>query len=97
MESRWQPETKITRNPRVVWRTFDREVAIIAPWEGGVRTLNEVGARCWELADGRPFRAIVDVLVNEFEVNRTALEVDLRAFLDEMALRNLLDTLEASA
>ncbi|MCC6652467.1 MAG: PqqD family protein [Candidatus Eisenbacteria bacterium] len=86
----WNDDSPVQRHPRAVWRAFEGEVAIIAPWEGAVRTLNHVGARCWELADGRSFRAIVDVLLGEFDVSRSVLEGDLRAFLAELAARELL-------
>ena len=90
MPREWTLETPVLRAPGVVWRALEREVAIVSPEANAVRTLNEVGARCWELADGRTLGAIVEVLLEELEVSRDALEADLRAFLRELDERGLL-------
>jgi hypothetical protein len=57
-----------------------------------VFSLNEVGARCWELADGRTYEELIDLLLNEFEVERTQLESDVTGFLTQLAGRGLLIT-----
>jgi hypothetical protein len=77
--------------PNALWRPFEHETAVILPTTSAVRVLNEVGARVWELADGRTFGEIVNVLVNEYEVERTQLELDARAFLNELHTRGLLE------
>ena len=82
----------IQRDPRVVWRAFDEEIAIVAPWAGQVHTVSEVGARCWELADGRTFQQIMEVLLEEFDVEPNELRNDLEEFLDELDKRKLLET-----
>ena len=64
---------------------------MILPSASAVRVLNEVGARIWSLADGRTLGDILDVLVNEYEVERTQLRVDAEAFLSELEGRGLLD------
>jgi GeoRSP system PqqD family protein len=87
----WTPENRVVRNNKAVWRAFGGEVAIIVPGSSAIRTLNLVGARIWELADGRTLAAIIDQLLNEFEVERTVLEGDARAFLLELEARNLLE------
>jgi hypothetical protein len=84
-------ETIIRRTPSALWRTFEHETAVILPTASAVRVLNEVGARVWELADGRTFGEIVNVLVNEYEVERTQLELDAQAFLSELHNRGLLE------
>ncbi|HYQ03677.1 MAG TPA: PqqD family protein [Polyangiaceae bacterium] len=84
-------ETVIRRVPGALSRTFEHEVAIILPTVSAVRVLNEVGARIWALADGRTLTQILDVLVNEYEVERTQLRVDAVMFLSELQNRGLLD------
>jgi hypothetical protein len=91
MPSLFRSETIIRRTPSALWRTFEHETAVILPTASAVRVLNEVGARVWELADGRTFREIVDTLVNEYEVERTQLELDAQAFLAELHGRGLLE------
>ena len=84
-------ETVIRRASSALSRAFDHEVAVILPTANAVRVLNEVGARIWELADGRTLAQILDVLVNEYEVERTQLRVDAEAFLSELQGRGLLE------
>jgi hypothetical protein len=54
--------------------------------------LNEVGGRIWALADGRTFAEIVEILVNEYEVDRHQLQVDAETFLSELQGRGLLES-----
>jgi Coenzyme PQQ synthesis protein D (PqqD) len=84
-------DQRIQRDPRVVWRAFETETAIMDPWVGSVHTVTEVGARCWELADGRTLQEIIDVLLEEFEVEPDVLRADLEEFLDELDQRKLLE------
>jgi hypothetical protein len=84
-------ETMIRRVPTALSREFDHEVAVILPTASAVRVLNEVGGRIWALADGRTFAQILDILVNEFEVERTQLRMDVEIFLSELQTRGLLE------
>ncbi len=86
----WTAQSTVLRARDVAWRAFDGEVALVHPATGQLRTLNEVGARIWQLADGRPFEALVTELLNEFDVDRTSLEADVRAFLDDLTARGML-------
>ena len=86
-------ETVIRRTPTALSRAFDHEVAVILPTASAVRVLNEVGARIWALADGCTLAQILDVLVNEYDVERTQLRVDAEAFLAEMQGRGLVEIL----
>ena len=90
---KFSDETVIRRAPSALSRAFDHEVAVILPTASAVRVLNEVGGRIWDLADGRTVAQILDVLVNEYNVERTQLRVDTEAFLTELAQRGLLDGL----
>ena len=92
---KFSEETVIRRAPTALSREFEHEVAIILPTASAVRVLNEVGARIWALADGRTLAQILDVLVNEYEVERHQLRVDAEAFLCELHGRGLLETLPA--
>jgi hypothetical protein len=89
---KFSDETVIQRTPTALSRAFEHEVAIILPTASAVRVLNEVGARIWALADGRTLSQILDVLVNEYNVERTQLRVDAEAFLSELQGRGLLET-----
>lgn len=48
-------------------------------------TLNEVGARVYELVDGeRPLQEIMDTIVKEFEVAEQQAESDVREFIAQL-------------
>lgn len=48
-------------------------------------TLNEVGARIWELLDGqRSLNAVRDTLVAEFDVSEQKAEEDLLTLIDDL-------------
>ena len=50
-----------------------------------IYTLNEVGARVWELLDGQtPLGEIRDTIVEEFEVGPEEAEADLLAFVQQL-------------
>ena len=91
MPLQFTDETIVRRTANALWRPFEHETAVILPSASAVRVLNEVGARVWELADGRTFAEIVDILVNEYEVERTQLRRDAEAFLSELHSRSLLE------
>jgi hypothetical protein len=90
MSHSWSDDAAVKRHPSAVWRSFESEVAVLDPAVGRLATLNEVAGRCWELADGRSFGAIIEQLLNEFEVERTQLESDVGSFLDGLVERELL-------
>jgi hypothetical protein len=84
-------ETIVRRTASALWRPFEQETAVILPTASAVRVLNEVGARVWELADGRTFGEIIDTLMNEYDVERIQLRLDAEAFLTELHSRGLLE------
>lgn len=78
------------RNERVVSRKMVDEL-ILVPIRQSVAemqslyTLNEVGARVYELIDGtRPVREIVEAIVAEFDVAFETAEADVREFIDQL-------------
>ena len=91
MSTGFDDNTIVRHVPNALWRSFEHETAVILPTASAVRVLNEVGARVWELADGRTFAQIVDVLVNEYDVERTRLESDAAGFLEQLRSRGLLE------
>jgi hypothetical protein len=78
------------RNDRVVSRRIVDEL-ILVPIRQSVAemetlyTLNEVGARVYELIDGkRPVREIVEAIVSEFEVTFETAEADVGEFISQL-------------
>jgi hypothetical protein len=78
------------RNESVVSRKIVDEL-ILVPIRKNVAemetlyTLNEVGARVYELIDGeRRVKDIVDSIVSEFDVERGEAEADVREFIEQL-------------
>lgn len=88
----WSDEHAVERRAGVVWKRLNTELAILDPTSGRLGTLNEVAARCWELADGRSLSEIVEALLSEFAVDREDLARDLRELLGKLDERGLLVT-----
>lgn len=85
-----QPRTKLSgperllQNERTACRVIDGKAVVITIDENQVHVLNGVGTRVWELADGRPLDAIVDAIVEEFEVERGQAALDVCAFAERL-------------
>jgi hypothetical protein len=80
----------IRRATNVAWRVLDGAAVLVAPTSPTMQVLNPVGTRVWELADGRPIASIIDAIVNEFEVERSQVEVDVELFVKDMTGKGLL-------
>ncbi|HEY5973445.1 MAG TPA: GeoRSP system PqqD family peptide chaperone [Geobacteraceae bacterium] len=53
--------------------------------DGTMVSLNILGAEVWKLCDGREDGAIVETLLEQFDVERQTLSSDVAAFLAELA------------
>lgn len=78
------------RNDQVVSRKIVDEL-ILVPMRKNVAdmetlyTLNEVGARVYELIDGAvALQEIVDTIVQEFDVTKQEAESDARGFIEQL-------------
>ena len=65
---------------RTACREIDGKAIVITIDRNQLHVLNGVGTRVWQLLDGRPLDAIVDVIVQEFEVERERATEDVHAF-----------------
>jgi pyrroloquinoline quinone biosynthesis protein D len=66
-------------------------VVLLTRDTGQYYTLNEVGGRIWELADGaRTVSDIAQVLAEEYEAPAAEIEIDALEILDELATEGLL-------
>ncbi len=74
--------------PRKVERHASRvlagEALVVVMDQRALHRLNEVGTRVWELCDGRSVDAIVDSIVEEFDVVRDTAQQDVLHFLGEL-------------
>jgi len=77
--------TILTKTPDAAYRIYDGQATIILPAQAEVKVLNELGSIVWDAIDGqRTLGAILDRLVQEFDISREQAQDDLFAFLTEL-------------
>jgi len=77
--------TVLTRTPDAAYRIYDGQATIILPARAEVKVLNEIGSFVWDAIDGqRTLGAILDRVLQEFEIPREQAQDDLFAFLTEL-------------
>lgn len=80
------PESRPFRRDDVLAQTAGDTVILLTPDTGEYYTLNEVGGRIWELADGtRSVSEIARVLAEEYEAPVEEIRADALEMLDELA------------
>jgi hypothetical protein len=76
----------------VRFRIVDGEAVVVRQKSSEVLVMSEVAARILALADGiRPIGAWLDLLADEFEVDRPSLERDVLRFAAELAGEGILE------
>jgi len=83
-------EARYEKDPNIVYREIAGE-AILVPIRKrsadleGIYTLNSVGARIWDLLDGRrTLSEIRDLLVDEYDVEAGVLTSDLFEYVEHL-------------
>jgi len=72
-------------------RTVGKETVILDLESGTYFGLNPVGARIWQLiGTGHSVSGICDVMIEEYEVSREALEHDVLQLTQELMSRKLI-------
>jgi hypothetical protein len=85
-----QPKTQLSgaerllQNERTACRVIGGKAVVITIDHNQVHVFNSVGTRVWELADGRSIDAIVEAIVDEFEVERARAALDVRTFAERL-------------
>jgi hypothetical protein len=83
--------SKVTQHPDSASRTIDGEEVVVVPATRKLQILNEVATRIWELCDGRSVSSIIDVIVEEFEVERSDAEADALELVHDMHERGMIE------
>ncbi|MCC7537186.1 MAG: PqqD family protein [Deltaproteobacteria bacterium] len=78
------PSTTIRQSERIASRVIDGKAVVIVLDAHRLHTLNEVGTRVWELADGRSIASIAEALAADFEVDRDTALADTARFVQEL-------------
>jgi coenzyme PQQ biosynthesis protein PqqD len=81
-----------TRRSDVLAQVAGETVVLLTPDSGEYFTLNEVGGRIWELADGtRSVAEIAGTLAVEYDAPVEEIEADAIELLHELTAAKLLD------
>jgi len=102
---RIEPATVVSRNEEPVAVEVDHTVVMLSIAQGMYYGMEGVGRRIWALLDTpRTVASLCDRLMEEFEVDRTECEADVREFLEQLRQSNLIrihdvppDSADASA
>lgn len=79
-----------TRAEGIVARTMEGQAVLLDLSTEEYYSLNEVGSRIWELADGEhTVAAMVDTIVAEYEAEREQVSADVLDLLDELSEEGL--------
>jgi hypothetical protein len=85
-------DSVLRRRSDVRFRVIDDEGVVVRQEAAEVLVLNELATRVLALADGAaPLARWIDVLLGEYDVERTALERDVYAFAAELIAEGLLE------
>jgi len=78
------------QNEDTAFREIEGLAYVIDPGTSDLHSFSEVATRIWVLLDGkRTVSEIVDVIVNEFDVDRATAEGDTLELLDELLTKGL--------
>ena len=81
---------KVYISPQAMARTVGDETVILDLASGTYFGLDPVGARMWQLmTDGQTLATICDTLLDEYEVTRETLEVDILRLTEELRAKDL--------
>jgi len=89
------PHATVARDPAPISADLDGEVVVLSVDKGKYYSLNEVGSRIWALME-RPISvaSLIEILMGEFEVERTLCQGEVLAFLGELHRDGLVQIFE---
>lgn len=87
-----------SKKMKVPWRIIDNEAVIVDLQGNCVLQLNDVGRYIWELIDGAAHvAAIVDSIVDEYEIDRDAAHGDAVRFIGTLVEKGLIHAVPSEA
>ena len=79
------PEQYIAPEKRTASRILEKEAVILTLEDSMLHTLNRVGSRTWELADGtKTIEEIATIISDEFEIEKATAQADILEFVEEL-------------
>jgi Coenzyme PQQ synthesis protein D (PqqD) len=89
-------DTVLTKTEAQTSRVTRGEALVVLIDQRQLHRFNTVGTRVWELCDGRDVGAIVEVIVQEFEVERGPAHADVLQFLEQLLQLGALEVSRSS-
>lgn len=87
--------SKYRVSDNVLARTVGSETILFDLKSSSYHSLNEVGGRFWKLVqEDRNIEQILSILMEEFEVDRQRLELDLGALVGELEKLGLIEPID---
>lgn len=72
-------------------RIIEGEAIVLTPANGMLHTLNSVGTRIWELANGkRDVSDIIDKLTEDFDAEKNKIKEDAIHFIEDLVHKKML-------
>ncbi len=84
----------INQSSRTASRVVDGRAVVVVIDEQALHTLNDVGTYVWSRADGRSVSAIVEELVEEYDVERPRATEDVMQFVEQLVRLGALDVVD---
>lgn len=82
---------RIRQCERLAARTIEGKGVVIVLDRQIVHTLNNVGMRIFDLADGRTSEEIADIISHEFDVSLDRAQEDVDRFINELLVLGAVD------
>lgn len=91
MSTRMDVGTVVRQAPRTAARVLDEKAVVVVIDQNVLHTLNEVGTRVWELAEGVELAQIIDTIATEYDVGAATARADVESFVLEMLELGILE------
>lgn len=79
-----EPRTTVTQGARTASRVIDGKAVVVVIDANVMHVLNPVGARIWQLCDGRTVESIARTVEREFMVDGETAMRDVTGFLQDL-------------
>jgi hypothetical protein len=84
------PDTVLQRKPDTLFNQIDGEVVMLSIENSEYYGMDKVGSRIWEMLEQpHSFKALVTILMEEYEVSEQQCNDDTLAFIKKLTDKNL--------
>ena len=84
-------QSMISRQTDIVFNKLDDEIVMMSIKNGEYYGLDIIGSRIWEIIEKPvPFKQIIDILKEEFDVTEEQCIIDVKEFLGMLEKKNLI-------